>query len=163
VLFCAPAFAQWAYPPTPTVDVADTYFGKTYKDPYRWLENRKDKAVEGWFKAQADLTDGILAKIPGSASLAQEWLALDKLKPARFSYIIYVNGRVFYKKTLGGENIGKLYYREGWTGAEKLLLEKVNYDDGHFTEEKLVTFKNFAGQCAFLLWQTGHKEFQPSK
>ena len=23
---------------------------------------------------------------------------------------------------------------------------KVNYDNGHFTEEKLVTFKNFAGQ-----------------
>jgi prolyl oligopeptidase len=39
----------------------------------------------------------------------------------------------------------------------------VNYDDGHFTEEKSVTFKNFASQAAFLLWQTGHKEFQPVK
>ena len=38
---------------------------------------------------------------------------------------------------------------------------KVNYDNGHFTEEKIVTFKNFAGQYAFLLWQTGHKDFQP--
>lgn len=34
---------------------------------------------------------------------------------------------------------------------------------GHFTKEKIVTFKNFAGQCAFLLWQTGHEEFQPAK
>jgi len=40
-------------------------------------------------------------------------------------------------------------------------LLKVNYDNGHFTEEKSVTFKNFAGQYAFMLWQTGHKEFQP--
>jgi hypothetical protein len=24
-----------------------------------------------------------------------------------------------------------------------------------------VTFKNFAGQDAFLLWQTGHPDFQP--
>jgi prolyl oligopeptidase len=39
---------------------------------------------------------------------------------------------------------------------------KINYDDGHFTEEKTVTFKNFAGQDAFLLWQTGNKEFQPA-
>ena len=45
----------------------------------------------------------------------------------------------------------------------KPVLMKVNYDNGHFTEEKLVTFKNFAGQFAFLLWQTGHKEFQPTK
>jgi prolyl oligopeptidase len=43
------------------------------------------------------------------------------------------------------------------------VLMKVNYDNGHGTEEKTVTFKNFAGQFAFLLWQTGHKDFQPTK
>jgi prolyl oligopeptidase len=43
------------------------------------------------------------------------------------------------------------------------VLMKVNYDNGHFTEEKIVTFRNFAGQMAFLLWQTGHKDFQPTK
>jgi prolyl oligopeptidase len=43
----------------------------------------------------------------------------------------------------------------------KPVLLKVNYDNGHFTEEKTVTFKNFAGQFAFLLWQTGQKDFQP--
>ena len=40
---------------------------------------------------------------------------------------------------------------------------KVNYDNGHFTEEKKVTFANFASQYAFMLWQTGHPEFQPTK
>ena len=45
----------------------------------------------------------------------------------------------------------------------KPALLKVNYDNGHFTEEKIVTFRNFAGQYAFMLWQTGHKEFQPTK
>jgi prolyl oligopeptidase len=45
----------------------------------------------------------------------------------------------------------------------KPVLLKVNYDDGHFTEEKTVTFRNFAGQAAFMLWQTGHAEFQPPK
>jgi prolyl oligopeptidase len=45
----------------------------------------------------------------------------------------------------------------------KPVLLKVNYDNGHFTEEKIVTFKNFAGQYAFMLWQAGHKEFQPTR
>ena len=45
--------------------------------------------------------------------------------------------------------------------SKKPALMKINYDNGHFTEEKTVTFKNFAGQYAFMLWQTGHKEFQP--
>ena len=29
---------------------------------------------------------------------------------------------MFYKKTLGGENVGKLYYRDGWRGAETALV-----------------------------------------
>ena len=47
------------------------------------------------------------------------------------------------------------------SASGKPVLMKVNYDNGHFTEEKQVTFKNFAGQYALLLWQTGHKDFQP--
>jgi prolyl oligopeptidase len=45
--------------------------------------------------------------------------------------------------------------------SDRPILMKVNYDNGHFTEEKTVTFKNFAGQYSFLLWQTGHPDFQP--
>ena len=103
-LACLRSNAQWQYPQTRTVEAEDTYFGKTYKDPYRWLENLKDQEVEAWFKAQAEVTDGLLGKIPGRDALADEWMALDKLKPASYSAISYENGRVFYKKTLGGEN-----------------------------------------------------------
>ena len=125
--------AQWIYPATRTVDATDTYFGKTYNDPYRWLENLKDKDVEAWFKAQAELTDSLLAKIPARDALAQEWMALDKLKPAAYSSITYEHGRVFYKKTLGGENVGKLFFREGWKGTEKLLFDSANYKTGVVT------------------------------
>jgi prolyl oligopeptidase len=130
VLATLPCWAQWQYPATKTVEAADTYFGKTYADPYRWLENLKDKEVEAWFKAQAELTDGALARIPGRDALVEEWMSLDKLKPAAYSAISYENGRVFYKKTLGGENVGKLYFREGWTGAEKLLFDPGTYKTG---------------------------------
>jgi prolyl oligopeptidase len=130
VLTSASCFGQWQYPQTKTVDASDTYFGKTYKDPYRWLEDLKDKDVETWFKAQADLTDRLLAKIPGRDALVDEWMTLDKLKPATYTSISYENGRVFYKKTLGGENVGKLYFREGWNGAEKLLFDPNTYKTG---------------------------------
>ena len=45
------------------------------------------------------------------------------------------------------------------SASGKPALLKVNYDNGHFTEEKIVTFRNFAGQFAFMLWQTGHRSF----
>ena len=123
VALLAQTTSPWNYPATKTGDASDIYFGKTYKDPYRWLEDLKNKDVEAWFKAQAKLTDDVLGKIPARDALAEEWMKLDKLKPANYSGIAYENGRVFYKKTLGGENVGKLYYREGWKGAEKLLFD----------------------------------------
>ena len=82
--FTASAFAEWNYPPTKTADASDTYFGKTYKDPYRWLENLKDPQVEAWFKAQANLTDSALAKIPGRKSFVEYWTALYKLMAADY-------------------------------------------------------------------------------
>jgi prolyl oligopeptidase len=130
VLAAMSCAAQWNYPPTKTVDVTDNYFGKTYSDPYRWLEDLKDTNVITWFKAQAELTDDVLAKIPGRDALVQEWLALDKLRPMAYADITYENGRVFYKKTLGGENVGKLYFREGWDGSEKLLFDPSTYKAG---------------------------------
>ena len=133
ILAALPCLAQWNYPPTKTVDVSDTYFGKTYYDPYRWLENLKDAEVDAWFKAQATLTDDTLSKIPARDALVQEWMALDKLKPATYSDIMYEHGRVFYKKTLGGENVGKLYLRNGWDGAEKLLFDPNTYKTGVVT------------------------------
>ena len=129
-LLAGQSSAQWNYPPTRTVDVSDTYFGKTYADPYRWLENTTDKEVEDWFKAQAIVTDNLLAKIPAHDALAREWMELDKLRPATYSSIVFENGRVFYKKTLGGENVGKLYFREGWNGEEQLLFDPSTYKVG---------------------------------
>lgn len=45
----------------------------------------------------------------------------------------------------------------------KPVLVKVNYDNGHFTEDREVTFANFADQYAFVMWQCGHPDFQVKK
>lgn len=42
----------------------------------------------------------------------------------------------------------------------KPVLMKVNYDNGHFTEDKEITWANFADQYAFMMWQCGHPDFQ---
>src|SRR4030095_7875574 len=141
----SPSFAQVAYPPTRTVDVSDTYFGITYKDPYRWLEDLKDQAVQDWFRSQAKLTDDLLARLPGRDALAEEWLSLDRLQPAKYNAILFENGRVFYKKTLGGENVGKLYYRDEWRGAEKLLFDPSKFKPQGAKEGDVTTIPGIAG------------------
>jgi prolyl oligopeptidase len=46
------------------------------------------------------------------------------------------------------------------SASGKPVLMQVNYDNGHFTEEKSVTFRNFANMYAFALWQAGHPDFK---
>jgi prolyl oligopeptidase len=160
-LFASLAFAcqaGWDYPPTKTVDVTDTYFGKTYTDPYRWLENLKDKETEAWFKAQAELTDRLLAKIPAREALVEEWMGLDKLKPATYGDIAYESGRFFYKKTLGGENVGKLCFREGWGGPEKLLFDPGAYKAGVVTTIESI-LPSWDGKYVLLGFSSGGAEY----
>jgi len=132
-LLAAPAQAPWPYPPTRSVPAADTYFGRTYLDPYRWLEDLEAPDTAAWFKDQAALTDGLLARIPGRDALVREWQQLDRLKPAGYSAFRVRNGRLFFRKTLGGENLSKLFMREGWTGPDQLLFDPSQYQPGTAT------------------------------
>ena len=96
-------FAQWQYPPTKTSDNTDTYWGVTYKDPYRWLEDMKDANVISWFKQQADLTNATMSTLSGRDELIAEWRKLDKQQPPVIYYPIKEGGRIFYQKRTPGE------------------------------------------------------------
>jgi prolyl oligopeptidase len=49
------------------------------------------------------------------------------------------------------------------SASNKPVFMKVNYDNGHFTEDKEVSFRNFAEQYAFALWQCDHPDFKLKK
>src|SRR5450755_1253809 len=123
LIFSNTCNAQYRYPATKTVDSSDTYFGVTYKDPYRWLEHMKDTEVVTWFKDQADLSNSILNKISGRDELIAEWKMLDSMQPPFISAEDYENSRIFYRKLTPGDNVSKLYYRRGLNGKEELLFD----------------------------------------
>ncbi len=49
----------------------------------------------------------------------------------------FEGGRLFYRKTLGGENVGRLFVREGWDGREQLLFDPNSYKKGTDTAVRL--------------------------
>ena len=53
---------QTAPPATEKQQVADTYYGQTVTDPYRWLESWHDAKVAQWLKAQDEYTRATLAR-----------------------------------------------------------------------------------------------------
>lgn len=122
--------AQYHYPPTKTVEVVDTLWGVTVPDPYRWLEDLKDPEVVDWFKTQADYTYSVLAKVPGQDEMVRELQTLDGLRTARYRPVAKGGGKYFYQKRLPGEEVSKLYYRQGKSGEEVLLFDPQQFVEG---------------------------------
>ena len=130
ICYCYTALSQPLLPATKQIEVADTYFGVTYKDAYRWLEAIETPEVATWFKDQANYSNAMLNNLKGRDELIAEWKMLDKMQPPRIRSVYYENGRIFYRKTLAGENVGKLYFREGMSGKETLLFDPEKYMPG---------------------------------
>ncbi|MBV8631388.1 MAG: prolyl oligopeptidase family serine peptidase, partial [Silvibacterium sp.] len=109
--------------------VTDEYFGATVADPYRYMEDLKNPEVQAWFKGQNDYTRAVLGQIPGRADLLARIKELDEGAPATIGYVHVLPGdRIFYTKRLASEEVRKLYMRDGWSGAEKLLLDPKKFE-----------------------------------
>ena len=123
---CSPLARAQAAPAGPPVapvrPVTNTYFGTTLTDPYQWMEPLDAPEVKAWFKGQSDYSRAYLDKIPGRDALLARITALDHAGTS-VTNVQYGGGLYFYEKTTPeGEN-GKLYVREGLTGAERVLFD----------------------------------------
>jgi prolyl oligopeptidase len=117
-----PATAQrLQYPDTKRVDHADTYFGETVADPYRWLEDDKSDETAQWVEAENKVTFSYLEQIPYRQQVKAR---LEKL----FNYAKYSapsrNGDYYYfSKNDGLQNQSVWYMQKGLDGTPELLLD----------------------------------------
>lgn len=112
-------------PPTAPVEiVVDHYFGTEITDPYRYMEQFKDPAVQAWVRGQADFADKTLRSLPGREALLKRIDELDAGAPfSLYGITRRTNGDLFYFKQLAAENVAKIYFRDGATATERLLID----------------------------------------
>jgi prolyl oligopeptidase len=116
--------AHTPQPVTPVRPVTEEYFGTKVVDPYRYMENLKDPEVVTWFKDQDEYTRSTLGRVPGRAALLARIKELDQSAPFRIFDVQRLRGeKYFYQKKLAGEDVAKLYERDGLGGREKLLVD----------------------------------------
>lgn len=111
--------------------VTEKYFGKEVTDPYRYMEDTKDVTALNWIQNQSQYARNVLNSISGRKELIDLMKELDKRKTSNvYSLKITDNDYYFYLKRTPDDETGKLYYRMGFNGTEKLLFdpEKFNSD-----------------------------------
>ena len=124
-LACAASFLGVEVPPPlPAKNVVDTYWNTPVDDPYRFLENTKETAVQDWMKAQADATEAILAKLPVRAELRKRIAEIDDAVPTVVTSVVRTtSGRWFFMRRNAGENQFKLVRRDSLTGDDVVLVD----------------------------------------
>jgi prolyl oligopeptidase len=109
-------------PPVARVEpVTETLFGQAVTDPYRWMENPKDKDWEPYVKGQADHARRVLDAIPGREALQQRVQALSGALEI-VSSVQPAGPYVFIEKRPAGASNFRLYVRRGARGKERLLV-----------------------------------------
>ena len=91
------AYAGDAKPPpaSPTRAAATALHGITVNDPYRWLENPQDPAVQAWIKAQNEHTEAVLAAMPAGNAMTERVQQLAITSTTRSSPRL-AGGTLFY-------------------------------------------------------------------
>ena len=114
--------AQNGPPKAAIHEVTDTYFGTKLVDPYRWMEDAKSSETANWMRAQADYSRAYLDRLPVRAELLKRF---DELSDTgvRVSGVQRAGAFYFYYRRAPGENDNRLYVREGFKGAERLLID----------------------------------------
>jgi prolyl oligopeptidase len=118
-----PAPARAPVPPAPVarIDIVrDTYFGETLSDPYRWMENDKDRDWLPFLEGQNRHARAILDHLPGRAGLlariqqvSGDTVLTNKIQRA--------GGLTFIQQRPAGADNFKLFVRSG--GRDRVLVD----------------------------------------
>jgi prolyl oligopeptidase len=105
----------------------DTFFGTAVSDPYRRLEDTKDKVVAAWMKAHSEHAHRTLAGLPQRAAVLASIRKYGDAASARVVDAVRTSGgRLFYSKRGVADDQFKLYTRDA-QGRETLLVDPATF------------------------------------
>ncbi|HEX5635099.1 MAG TPA: hypothetical protein VFX50_17770, partial [Gemmatimonadales bacterium] len=98
-------------------------------DPYRFLEDRGDPRTQEFFRAQAAFAADRLKEIPGREGMLARVRALSEAATS-ITEVKLAARRVFYLRQSPGSPQPVLCVRDGLAGAERVLVDPAQFDQG---------------------------------
>lgn len=115
----------------PVSNTVEEICGRRIADPYRTLENLKNPEVQRWYRQESELARSVLDAINGRQGLIDKMFEFDRRKPAKvYNLAITDNDRYFYLKQTPADETGRLFFRKGFHGRERQLLDPKSYSEG---------------------------------
>jgi prolyl oligopeptidase len=98
----------------------DDYHGEKVADPYRWMEELDSPKTKAWVKAEAELTDSYLEKIPARKALKERLTRM--LDFEKVGTPFHAGKRFFYSHNSGLQPQSDLLMTDGPEGEAKIAF-----------------------------------------
>jgi prolyl oligopeptidase len=144
--------------PPPQKNTTNTYFNTTLNDPYQFLEDMDDPSVVAWMKDNANYANSILDNISGKQAMLDKMLELINRTSAAISNLrITDDNTYFYLKRVPGEEISRMYKRDGYDGKEVLFFDPTAYkkEEGKTYTVNSISLNNQGNKVAITVAANG--------
>jgi prolyl oligopeptidase len=121
ILFAADSQTSFKYPPAPTSNQVDDYFGTKVPDPYRLLENPDSPESRKWIEAEDKLTFDFLKTIPERDGIKKRLTEVWDYE--RFGVPFKEKNRYFFSKNTGLQNQNVFYTTTNFAAQPRELLD----------------------------------------
>jgi prolyl oligopeptidase len=157
-----PAAAPPSPPPTRVDTATDTLHGRVISDDYRWLEadpapaGQPANEVTTWTDAQNEYTRAFLDSLPGRSQVEDELRPL--MQVGSVSSPGMYQDRYFFSRREGTQNQPVYYWREGYEGESRVLLDPAEIDPSGLTTIAWVAPSHDGRLAAFGTYRAGKED-----
>jgi len=109
------------YPPSRRTDQVDVLHGVSVADPYRWLEDAASDEVKKWTQEQDAFARARLSRLPEREAIVARLKELFYIESVGVPHRL--GGRLFFPRRDAGKEKFTVYWREGKTGKDNVLLD----------------------------------------
>jgi prolyl oligopeptidase len=133
--------------------VKDNYFGTEVADPYRWLENDSSTETADWVKAQNEVTNDYLSKIPFRDKIRKRYEELYNYE--KYSAPFKEGKFTYYYKNSGLQNQSVLYRESADIKEPEVFLDPNAFSKDGTTSLAGINFSKDGSMAAYNISEGG--------
>lgn len=142
------------YPSTKKdTSVNDIYFGTSVADPYRWLENDTSAETAEWVKAENNVTEEFLKRIPFRKSIKERYEHLFNYE--KYSAPTREGDYIYYNKNSGLQSQYVMYREKPEGGKPEVFLDPNSFSKDGTTSMSSVSFSSDGSHVAYNISEGG--------
>ncbi|MCX6165516.1 MAG: S9 family peptidase, partial [Ignavibacteriae bacterium] len=147
------SYTQIKYPETKKIRHSDRYFGVDVKDDYQWMEDQENPDLKTFVKAQNEVTQDYLSKIPYREKIRER--LTDILNYPKYSAPFKQGEYYYFYKNDGLQNQSVIYRQKELNSEPEVFLDPNGFSEDGTVSLSVLSFSKDNNYCVYGISKAG--------